>query len=338
MRKLATIRKVDKITPIDGADKIELAHVGGWKVVVQKGEYSESDRAVYCEIDSWIPTEIAPFLSKGKEPSEYNGVKGERLRTIKLRGQISQGLLLKTSIETDDCLALDLLDIGEDVTECLNIQKWEPEIPVQMQGKVKGSFPNYIPKTDQERVQNLSDKDLQEITSVGFEVSEKLEGSSITIFQPLDSDELGVCSRNIWLDVSDTDNVFVKTAIAEGFERIDSRRYAFQGELVGEGIQGNIYKLKGQRIYIYNVYDISTGEYLPPVLAKRYVEFLGFKYVPVKYYYQDQPISLTIGDFLEEAEGISALAGVQQEGIVVKSLCGQKSFKAINNKYLLGEK
>ena len=65
MRKLATIRKIDALTPIEGADAIECAHVGGWKVVVKKGEYNAGDSAVYIEIDSWVPTTLAPFLSKG---------------------------------------------------------------------------------------------------------------------------------------------------------------------------------------------------------------------------------------------------------------------------------
>ena len=93
MRKLATIRKIDALTPITGADAIECAHVGGWKVVVKKGEYIAGDLAVYIEIDSWVPTTLAPFLSKGNYPRVYNEVEGERLRTVKLRGQVSQGLL-----------------------------------------------------------------------------------------------------------------------------------------------------------------------------------------------------------------------------------------------------
>lgn len=102
MRKMASIRKIDAIGPIEGADAIEVATLGGWKVVVKKNEFNVGDLAVYCEIDSWIPTEIAPFLSKGKEPREYNGVKGERLRTVKLRGTLSQGLLLKI----EDCFKI----------------------------------------------------------------------------------------------------------------------------------------------------------------------------------------------------------------------------------------
>lgn len=91
---MATIRKIDDIRPILGADAIECAVVGGWTVVIKKGEFKAGDLAVYCEIDSWIPHNLAPFLSKGQDPREYNGVAGERLRTVKLRGVTSQGLLL----------------------------------------------------------------------------------------------------------------------------------------------------------------------------------------------------------------------------------------------------
>ena len=94
IKRLATLRRIDAIQPIDGADAIECAVVGEWRVVVKKGKYAPGDLAVYCEIDSWIPHSLAPFLSKGQEPKEYNGVKGERLRTVRLRGQLSRGLLL----------------------------------------------------------------------------------------------------------------------------------------------------------------------------------------------------------------------------------------------------
>lgn len=124
-RKLATIRKIAAIEPIEGADAIEVAVVDGWKVVVKKGEFQVGSLAVYLEIDSWVPTELAPFLSKGKEPREYEGIKGERLRTVKLRGQLSQGLLLplQTVYELPSTTNCDVL--GDDVTEALGILKWE---------------------------------------------------------------------------------------------------------------------------------------------------------------------------------------------------------------------
>lgn len=98
MRTLASIQVVSQINPHPNADAIELATVRGWQVVVKKGEFQPGDTVIYLEIDSWVPTEIAPFLSKGQPPREYRGVKGERLRTVRLRGEISQGLILPISV------------------------------------------------------------------------------------------------------------------------------------------------------------------------------------------------------------------------------------------------
>jgi len=152
---MASIRRIDSIGPIPGADAIECARVGGWDVVVKRGEFAVGDLAVYCEIDSWIPNDLAPFLSKGSEPREYNGVRGERLRTVRLRGQVSQGLLLSRYIVLD---RVGEIHEGQDITELLGIQKWEAPVPASLAGEVRGMFPGYIRKTDQERIQNLVDE------------------------------------------------------------------------------------------------------------------------------------------------------------------------------------
>ena len=194
MRKLASIRRIDSLTPIDGADKIELATVGGWKVVCQKGLYNEGDLAVYFEIDSWIPHTIAPFLSKGQYPRVFEGVEGERLKTIKLRGQLSQGLLMPLD-EACKNIESQLFE-GLDVTVPLGVLKWEKAVPAQLAGVCKGNFPSLIPKTDQERAQNLV-KEIVAASEAGiqFEITEKLEGSSMTVYRI--KGEFGVCSRNL---------------------------------------------------------------------------------------------------------------------------------------------
>ena len=97
-RKLASIQRITKLFPIEGADRIEGAEILGWTCVVNKGEFKEGDLCIYIEVDSWIPHELAPFLSKGKEPKIYNGVKGTRLRTVKMKGVVSQGLILPLSV------------------------------------------------------------------------------------------------------------------------------------------------------------------------------------------------------------------------------------------------
>ena len=144
-RKMAWIAKIDKVVKHPEADSLDICTVGGWQCVTKLGEYKQGDLVVYVSIDSWIPHELAPFLSKGNEPREYNGVKGERLRTIKLRGTLSQGLILPTTGKTP------LTGEGDDLTEFLGIQKWEKPIPAQLSGLVRGNFPDQVPKTDQER-------------------------------------------------------------------------------------------------------------------------------------------------------------------------------------------
>lgn len=326
MRKMATVRRIDAINPIPDADSIECAVIGGWKVVTKKGEYKPGDLAVYCEIDSWIPNELAPFLSKG-EPKEYNSIKGERLRTVRLRKQLSQGLLLPYSI---------LGRIGaedEDVSEELNIQKWEAPVNPQLAGQVKGNFPSRIPKTDQERVQNLS-KELEQYADLVFEVTEKLEGSSMTCY--MIENEFGVCSRNLDLK-RDENNTFWKVAIEQDIEaKLRKARIAnaaIQGELIGPGIQGNIYNLTKHTFRVFDIYDIEAGEYLLPETRKDVVKELGIPHAPVLGYFN----LLADMDFLlETAEGKSFLNDKQErEGLVYKAAQGQFSFKAISNKYLL---
>lgn len=345
MRKLATIRKIDALTPITGADAIECAHVGGWKVVVKKGEYIAGDLAVYIEIDSWVPTTLAPFLSKGNYPRVYNEVEGERLRTVKLRGQVSQGLLLL--IHTLD--AFDLTDCGDtvypknlvagdDVSEVLGIQKWEPPLEF-MSSDAKGAFPSRIPKTDQERIQNLSSELAEWMTQdLTWEVTEKLEGSSMTAY--LIDGEFGVCSRNLNLKPN-PDATFWKTAIDAGLEaamRKFGDNIALQGELVGEGIQGNIYKLKGTHFYVYDIYDIAEGKYFEPIDRRVFCKMYTIKHVPVMH--ANTELLTSVDSLLNLAEGKSVMGmiGCEREGLVFK--CNEKevSFKAISNRYLLKSK
>ena len=344
MRKMASIRKIDAIGPIEGADAIEVATVGGWKVVVKKAEFQVGELAVYCEIDSWIPTEIAPFLSKGKEPREFEGVKGERLRTVKLRGQLSQGLLLPLSV----CSNIDsLLFEGLDVSFPLNIRKWEMAVPAQLAGQVRGNFPSEIPKTDQERAQNLvKEIDAAIESGLRFEVTEKLEGSSMTCYQI--RGEFGVCSRNLDLK-RDENNAFWKAAIAEQIElrmrAIDEHwDFAIQGELIGPGIQGNIYKLKDIEFRVFDVYNVQEGKYLNPEARRDLINRMGLKHVPVLA--ANANLFDTLGlkdveDILTFADGKSVMGditGPLREGIVFKQVDGGMTFKAISNKYLLGEK
>lgn len=354
MRKLATIRKIDALTPINGADAIECAHVGGWKVVVKKGEYIAGDLAVYVEIDSWVPTTLAPFLSKGNYPRVYNEVEGERLRTVKLRGQVSQGLLIPVDqFDSNRCMLpqvqVELGDftfgskmvyVGDDVSELLGIQKWEPAAEF-MSADSKGAFPSQIPKTDQERIQNLSyELEQWKTEGITWEVTEKLEGSSMTAY--LIDGEFGVCSRNLNLKPN-PDATFWKTAIDAKLEEAMHKfgdNIAIQGELIGEGIQGNIYKLKGTHFYAYDIYDVVDGKYFEPIDRRVFCKVYGINHVPVIVDNVQLEGMGTMDDILAFAEGKSMIGSTkcEREGIVFKCNDKEASFKAISNRYLLKSK
>jgi len=343
-RKLATIRVISQLKPIKDADLIEVAVIDGWEVVIKKGEFNVGDLCVYFEIDSWIPTELAPFLSKGKEPREYQGVKGERLKTIKLKGQISQGLVLPLSVvyELPNNTECDVLN--DNVTEALGILKWEPVIPAQLAGKMAGNFPSFIPKTDQERIQNC----LRTVEKLGvqtWEISEKLDGSSMTVFRTRNTDKmdggcrLGVCSRNWELKTDDTDNAFVKTAWNEGlFEKLSMHNLhvALQGELIGPGIQGNSYNLAEPTFYCFDIWDIESQQYYSTEQRLSLCKSLAIMHTPVFANYLTNN-KTTVSELLIFAEGSSVLnPKTEREGLVFKNVNNPSlSFKAISNKWLL---
>lgn len=339
MRKMATVRRIDAVNPIPDADAIEVASVGGWKVVIKKGEFKTGDLAVYCEIDSWIPIELAPFLQKGDRGYEYEGVIGNRLRTVRLRGQVSQGLLLSRYAVLDK---VGEIAEGMDVSKLLNIQKWEAPIPAQLAGEVRGAFPGFIPKTDQERVQNLSTELADWISQgAGWEVTEKLDGSSMTVY--VMEDDEGVCSRNLNLRETAGNSLWAVARRNDLIGKIRStgRNLALQGELVGEGIQGNPYRIRGQEFYLFDCYDIDAGRYLRPDERKTLVESLGIRHVPVLSYTADLVDTLGIADMaqlLKFAEGKSVMGdinGPEREGLVFKNVTDEVSFKTISNKFLL---
>ena len=334
MRKMATIRKIDALRPIEGADAIECAIVGGWTCVVKKGEYVAGDLAVYCEIDSFIPTAIAPFLTKpGHYAKTFEGVEGERLRTVKLRGQLSQGLLLPMHVLTN--YGADLFE-GYDVSEVLGITKYEAPIPAELAGEVKGMFPSMIPKTDQERIQNLSaELEQWKTENLTWEVTEKLDGSSMTVYV-MDGD-VGVCSRNLDLK-RNPDNSLWRAALKHDLEekmKIAGGNLAVQGELIGNGIQGNKYKMRDQDFYVYDIYDINTGRYYSPAERKAFVEVFKLNHCPVLHRATELLISVDSLLALAEGKSVMGTIGCEREGLVYKCNEKQVSFKAISNKFLL---
>jgi RNA ligase (TIGR02306 family) len=334
-RKLASIRKISNLLPIEGADKIEVATIDGWKVVVAKDVgHKVGDLVVYCEVDSFLP--IKPefeFLRKSSYKKMSDGTEGFRLKTIRLRGVVSQGLVLPLSIIEYTNVEFE---VGMDVTNLLGTVKYEPPIPAELAGKVKGLFPSFLRKTDEERIQNLS-SEYELFKENTFYVTEKLDGSSSTYY--FNDGEFGVCSRN--LELLETEgNTFWKVARELDLEnkmKDFGVNISLQGELIGEGIQGNPYKIKGQTVKFFNLFDIDLQEYHSLSVFKETMRVLGLDTVPIL----DTSFKLpeTIDELLKYSEQKSVLnPDFDREGVVIRSTDRKISFKVISNKFLINEK
>lgn len=350
-RKMAYIVEVAEKREIEGADAIEHIRVEGWWVVAQKSMgYKVGDLVIYCEIDSFIPEVVAPFLTK-KKPKEYNGVLGNVLKTIRLRGALSQGLLLPLPV-LDGIVESELM-VGLDVSFPLGITKFEvPEAEIKNMEQ-RGSWPSFLRKTDQPRIQNH----YKELKQGGFwkvwEITEKLEGQSFTAFTF--QGDVGVCSRNVFLKHEGEDsnnnwsNIFNKHNMATLLPEIAQkfgRDFAIQGEICGPGIQGNIYGLTEHQLFIYNVIDLRSHKDLNPAerweFFNNYLQCMGVRHVPISMNGDNNfvfnlcmpdGLAIPMEEILQVADGRSALADVRREGEVYKSFDGE-SFKAISNEYL----
>lgn len=349
MRRLATIQKIADVQPIEDADAIEKVKVKEWWCVAKKNEFKVDDLCVYFEIDSLLPANNGSFsfLEKGTKKKKMNidgkEYEGYRLKTIKLRGQISQGLALplKSVISNNDRKEGTIgFEIGEDVSEALDIVKYEVPIPAQLMGKMKGTRPGFIPKTDEERIQNLGHL-IEKYQGGVFYITEKLDGSSSTFFKK--DGEFRVCSRNIEL-IDTPENSFWNIARKYNLADKMPEGFAIQGETVGEGIQANPLKLSGIDFYAYNVFNLTTNQYPHFEEFQKFCAELGIKTVPVL----DEKFVLrgSVEDILKLAEGNSIISSqVLREGIVIRPLIEgyetiggtlqRFSFKAISNSYLL---
>ena len=231
-----------------------------------------------------------------------------------------------------------VIEEGVDVTDLLGIVKYEPPIPAELSGKVKGNFPSFLRKTDEERVQNLTKEYEQYIQSdQKFYITEKLDGSSATFY--FKDGVFGVCSRNLEL-LETAENTFWKVARELDLENKMKKfgiNMSLQGELIGEGIQGNPYKIKGQTVKFFNVFDIDKQEYQPLYEMTRTLGKMGLQNVPII----DEFFKLpgTIDELLLQAEGKSVLnPSAEREGLVIRSIDRKISFKAISNRFLLKSK
>jgi hypothetical protein len=374
MRKLVTVRTVSELRPIEGADLIELAIIDGWQCVVKKGEFKVGDQGLYFEIDSFVPAKDERFKFLEKNFTLWKMNYGARIKTIKLRGQVSQGLLLPltsfpeikpSTFIHEKCYAKELDVIkwereGETEKPKQQTATWlakkmkrfkhtklkpvvlwlERTFPKLFLVDATRNFPSFIPKTDEERVQNLIGKPSFYEDQSYYRVTVKLDGSSMTVYN--NRKKVGVCSRNLDLK-KDVDNKFWATALKYNLDKSLKklgRNIAVQGELMGPGIQGNREKLRDFDFFVYKIWDIDNKRYLGDnellaVLGE--LDQLGskLKEVPVIGYRTVDEFP-SIDDFLAFAEGPS-LTAPTREGVVFEKKDGTKGFKVIATSYLLKE-
>jgi RNA ligase (TIGR02306 family) len=349
VRKLASIQSVNAVEPIPNADAIEKIRVLGWWVVVKKGEHKVGDKVVYCEIDSFLPErpEFEFLRASSFKPARTDPVSGQswppgfRIKTVRLRGQVSQGICFPLSILPPGAAT----DEGADVTDALGILKWEPPLPAGMGGKVKGIFPGFLPKTDETRVQVLGAV-LERQRGKTFYVTEKLDGTSFTAF--LREGEFGICSRNLWMDEADETNVLVRVARSLKLEeklRQARERLGFdpavQAEVIGPGVQDNKYGMRAVTLRVFNVLNVDAYRLLDHGAMLEAVAALGLEAVPQL---GTLVLNHTVDELVAFSEGTSQLnPKVQREGVVLRPLSeehdedigGRLSFKVINPKFLL---
>jgi hypothetical protein len=365
-RKLASVQKIRSLEPIEGADRIEKATILGWELVVEKGLHKVGDLVVYCEVDSILPErdEFA-FLASRKY----------RIKTIKLRGQISQGI----------CFPLSILPYrikgykeGDDVTEILGVCKYDPQGEkekkrLEQQRSIYNNrmtkflrrykwwrslfnrhcpyqFPKFIPKTDEHRIQLFPDICEKE-KGTKFDICEKLDGQSATYFiiknrglsrfwKPY---IFGVCSRNLHLRKEDNSSYWTiarKYNIEQKFVellKLYDMEFAVQGEIIGTGIQGNKYKLDGYDFYVFNVRGLSPEDKYGNRLDTKYMSFFchSIGLKTVPILFRDINLKESISEMVKLATRKSVLRDIEAEGIVCRNYQKDISFKVINPEFLL---
>jgi RNA ligase (TIGR02306 family) len=350
MRKLVSIQKVHSIRPIDGADAIEAVSVQGWHLVAKKGEFQNGDLCVFFEIDSVLPDLKTKKELAGEEVTdddlvfEFMRNRKFKVKTIKLRGQISQGLAIPPS----NFPQLNGMRLVEDMelTDRLGVRKYDPEAESLING-TGTKFKEGIRKTDETRVQSMK-KSLSKVEGIDGYIAEKMEGSSTTFY--LVDNVFGVCSRNLDVDANPErlDDRW-KLALEHNVEQImrdyDAKNgignFAIQAEMIGPGIQGNIYGLDKKEFRIFTFFKEREQRYSTYDELIHLIEETGLPLVPII----DDNFTITsdVDALVELSIGNSKIANRSREGIVIRSKDYTESgeifsCKAINPNYLLKQK
>lgn len=369
-RKLASVQIIKAIKPIEGADRIEVAQVLNWDCVAQKNQFHVGDKVVYFEIDSLLPDIPAFEFLRGSSWSQKLGK--YKISTHKFRNQISQGLI----IPVDDLVKIyfqivpemsklgacpgEILDPeeGEDLTEFLHIEKYEPPVSNGPLGEVI-NHEWYIPKTDEERIQVCAENVLPEYINCeqdNWYASIKLDGTSCTA--GLFEDGFLIGGRNQFYK---DENMYTTTVKKYGeledklkeYQERTGKYIAFQGELCGPGIQSNKLGLKEKEWFIFNVWISGTGKMdsykkCDIIIMSNFCSLFNLKTVPIinkelKFNFKETTdIDETVTKLLKYADTFKyrtffedASPNQIAEGLVFRKNDMTYSFKVISNKFLL---
>ena len=352
-RKLAHVEKIEWIEPITGKDRIVLAGVLGWQVIVQKSDYAVGDLCVFCEIDSVFPE---------KHEFEFLRKNNFRIKTMKMTGVISQGICFPLSI-----LPYGKYLIGQDVTELMGVTQYEPTMDIERDADIQTKkkypkflmryewfrklvfskkeakgFPNFVSKTDETRIQNAPFYLNMDCLWIA---TEKVDGQSGTFtLQRIkgkfpwskDKFDFAVCSRNrrLWKEDNSTYWYVAKKYNIESVlhEMIGTDDWiAIQGECIGPKVQGNKYHVTEPDLYVFNV--IYPDGRCSPARTDALMDKYGLKLVPI---IETKVIKgKTVPEILEYATGPSMLYDTLREGVVFRSHDGKHSFKAVSPEFLM---
>ncbi len=324
--KLASIQTISEIRPIEGADRIQAATVLGYQTVIKKGEFRPGDLCVWHEPDTVVAE---------KPEYEFLRKQGFRLKVSRFKGQVSQGLALPMSV-----LPAADYSLGQDVTVETGIRKYEKPLSSTLVGVAKGAFPSWMPRTDEPNLRSFPAA-LDEFIGRECVITRKVDGTSGTFY--VRGGEFGVCTRNLELR-DDPTSMFWRVAreqrVREALATLGGD-YALQGEVYGEGIQGNHLGVKGVRLAAFNLFDITTHAYASHQALQQFCQTTGL------------PMVQTVwrGEFRFMLAELVQLAGAQDyapgrpaEGIVIRPVLearskilesGRLSAKVISERYAL---
>lgn len=357
-RAMATVRRIDSVDPIDGADRIEVARVGGWSVVVGKGEYKAGDYAIYFEIDTFLPVDDERFAflaSRGTKTMAWNGEEreGHVLRTAKMRGVYSQGLLMKPDLWGINPETLPkLCDERINMSGQIGVREWYKPLP---SSDFIGRYDPYVaPRTDAVRIQNIDKATWDVVKKTDYFCSVKVDGTSTTMLWDERVNRFRGFSHNNEFDLTTSlGKTLMECAERQGIGEFCKSHpmVTVQAELCGPKIQSNRYALGEHRLFVFSLWDMNRGSYLNPyvfgeltdsVVPKLDIDLSQFDGTSDFLSWVDGMRGNITKDRLDEGvvvHVVGNLRATQDEWLALSDELGmQRQVKAVSNKFLLKAK